>query len=232
MDITGTTALVTGANRGIGRHFALELLERGATRVYATARDVGSIDLPGVEVLRLDVTDPASVAAVAEAAGDVTLLINNAGFASPQPLLTGDVDVMRREMETNHYGTLAMVRAFAPALARNGGGGILNVLSAGSWASGPGAGGYGASKAAAWSLTNNLRLELAAQGTQVTGLYMAATDTDMMAGYDVPKNDPAAVVRAALDGVQAGAFEVIADADTAGAKAALARDPKVLAQPV
>lgn len=226
MDINGSTALVTGANRGIGRHFAAQLLERGAARVYATARDAAAIDLPGVEALQLDVTDPASVAAAAEAAGDITLVVNNAGFSSAQSLLTGDLDVVRREMETNHFGPLQVARAFAPVLARNGGGGMLNVLSALSWASANGAGGYATSKAAAWSLTNHLRLELAEQGTLVTGLYLAATDTDMMAGWDIPKNDPADVVRAALDGLEAGAYEVIADADTARAKAALALDPR------
>jgi NAD(P)-dependent dehydrogenase (short-subunit alcohol dehydrogenase family) len=226
MDINGSIALVTGANRGIGRHFAAQLLERGATKVYATARDASAIDLPGVQALQLDVTDPASVAAAASAAGDVTLVVNNAGYTSSQPLLTGDLDVIRREMETNHFGILSMARAFAPALARNGGGGMLNVLSALSWATANGAGGYAVSKAAAWSLTNHLRLELAEQGTQVTGVYLAATDTDMMAGWDIPKNDPADVARAALDGLQAGEFEVIADADTARAKAALVLDPK------
>jgi NAD(P)-dependent dehydrogenase (short-subunit alcohol dehydrogenase family) len=229
MDITGSTALVTGAGRGLGRHFAQQLLERGATRVYATARDPSSVDLPGVDVLRLDVTDPASVAAAASAAGDVTLLVNNGGVSLPQPLLTGDLDLIRREMETNHFGTLATVRAFAPALARNGGGAVLNVLSALSWATYQGAGGYATSKAAAWSLTNHLRLELAEQGTQLTGLYLASTDTDMMAGIDVPKNDPADVVRTALDGLEAGEWEVIADADTAGAKAGLSLDPRVVA---
>ncbi|MDO9410824.1 SDR family oxidoreductase [Patulibacter sp.] len=225
MDITGTTALVTGANRGLGRHFASQLLERGARRVYAAARDPSTIDLPGVVAVALDVTDPASVAAAAALAGDTTLLVNNAGISQPQPLLSGDLEVMRREMETNHFGILATLRAFAPILAANGGGGVLNVLSAMSWGASPGVSGYGASKAAAWSLTNHARLELAAQGTQVTGLYLALTDTDMTAGFDAPKNDPADVVRAALDGLAAGAAEVVADEDTARVKAELSRDP-------
>lgn len=225
MDIQGTTALVTGANRGLGRHFAEQLMERGAVRVYAAARDPSTIDLPGVVKVAVDVTDPASVAAVAALAQDVSLVVNNAGISVSQPLLAGDLDVMRREMETNHFGMLHMIRAFAPVLAANGGGGLLNVLSAMSWGASPGISGYGASKAAAWSLTNHARIELAGQGTQVTGLYLALTDTAMTAAYDAPKNDPADVVRLALDGVQAEASEVIADDDTARAKAELAHDP-------
>jgi len=231
MDITGSTALVTGANRGLGRHFAQQLLDRGAARVYATARDPSSVDLPGVEVLQLDVTDPDSVAAAARAASDVTLLVNNAGISLYQDLVAGDLELIRREMETNLFGTLAMVRAFAPVLAAGGGGAILNVLSRVSWTPFPGVGGYAASKAAAWSLTGSVRLELAAQGTLVTGLVLSSTDTDMMAGWDIPKNDPADVVRQALDGIQAGELEVVADAESAESKAALSRDPRDVVLP-
>jgi NAD(P)-dependent dehydrogenase (short-subunit alcohol dehydrogenase family) len=226
MDLTGSTALVTGANRGLGRHFAQQLLERGAARVYATARDPRRIDLPGVEVLQLDITDPGSVAAAARAAADVDVVINNAGVSTYQDLVTGDLDGIRLEMDTHFFGTLAMVRAFAPVLAANGGGAILNVLSRMSWLSLAGANAYAAAKAAQWSLTNGVRLELAGQGTLVTGVVLSATDTDMMAGWDIAKNDPADVVRAALDGVEAGALEVIADADSAASKAALATDPR------
>jgi NAD(P)-dependent dehydrogenase (short-subunit alcohol dehydrogenase family) len=227
MEITGSTALVTGANRGLGRHFAQQLLERGAARVYATARNPASVDLPGVEVLALDITDPASVAAAAAAARDVTLVVNNAGISAYQDLVTGDLDQIRLEMDTHFFGTLSVVRAFAPILGANGGGAILNVLSAMSWVSYVGATSYSAAKAAQWSLTNGIRLELAAQGTLVTGVALAATDTDMMAGWDIPKNDPADVVRAALDGIAADRLEVIADADSARAKANLAADPSV-----
>jgi len=227
MNISGSTALVTGTSRGIGRHFVQQLQERGARKVYATARDAASIDLPGVEILQLDITDPASVAAAAAAAPDVTLLINNAGVTTGQNLVTGDLDKIRLEMDTHFYGTLAMVRAFAPSLAAGGGGGaILNVLSRLSWLSYVGANAYSASKAAEWSLTNGIRLELAEQGTLVTGLLLSSTDTDMMAGWDIPKNDPADVVRAALDGIEAGQLEVLADAETVEAKAALSRDPR------
>jgi NAD(P)-dependent dehydrogenase (short-subunit alcohol dehydrogenase family) len=228
MNLSGSTALITGANRGIGRHFAEQLLERGADKVYATARDPRKIDLPGVEALRLDVTDPASIAAAAAVATDVTIVVNNAGVSTGANLVTGDLDQIRLELDTNFYGTLAVVRAFAPVLAANGGGAILNVLSRLSWLSVDGANAYAASKAAAWSLTNGIRLELAGQGTEVTGLFLSATDTDMMAGWDIEKNDPDEVVRAALDGLAAGRLEVIADADTAAVKAALSADPTVL----
>lgn len=225
MQIDGSVALVTGANRGIGRHFAQHLLERGAKKVYATARNPSTIDIPGAEVLRLDITDPASAVAAAAAAPDVNLLINNAGSNTFQDLVTGDLDRIRLEMDTHFFGTLHMVRAFAPVLATHGGGAILNVLSVLSWSSYVGANAYATAKAAEWSLTNGVRLELADQGTQVTGLVLASTDTDMMAGFDVPKNDPADVVRAALDGIEAGRAEVLADEASVAARAALAVGP-------
>ena len=228
MKIADSVALVTGANRGIGRHFTRQLLERGASKVYATARTPELIDVPGVEVLRLDITDPASVAAAAAAAGDTTLLVNNAGVSTYQNLVTGDIGKIRLEMETHYFGTLNVVRAFAPALARNGGGSIVNVMSVLSWLSYDGANAYSAAKAAEWSLTNGIRLELAGQGTTVTGLYLAGTDTDMMAGIDVEKNDPADVVRTALDGLEAGDLEILADENTIRIKAALSADLSVL----
>ncbi|GAA3243403.1 SDR family oxidoreductase [Dactylosporangium siamense] len=221
MEINGSVALVTGANRGLGRHFALELLNRGAAAVYATARDPRGVDLPGARVLRLDITDPGSVAAAADAAQDVNLLVNNAGVATYTNLLDGDLRQIRLEMETHYFGTLQVVRAFAPVLARNGGGAILNVLSLLSWANYDGANAYSAAKAAQWSLTNGIRLELARQGTAVTGVHLGAADTDMMAGFDVPKLDPASVAATALDGVAAGQREVLVDDASRAAKAAL-----------
>ncbi|SCF16717.1 Short-chain dehydrogenase [Micromonospora coriariae] len=225
MRISDSIALVTGANRGIGRHFAQQLLERGAAKVYATARNPEQIDMPGVEKLRLDITDPQSVEEAVRAASDVTLLINNAGISTSTNLVTGDLSKIRSEMDTHFYGTLAMVRGFAPVLGRNGGGGILNVLSALSWFAYDGANAYGAAKAAEWSLTNGIRLELAGQGTLVTGLHLGTADTDMTADYDGDKMDPADVVRAALDGIEAGKLEVIADEWSAHVKASLAGDP-------
>jgi len=225
MKISGSVALVTGANRGIGRQFVLELLARGAAKVYATARNPELVDIPGVEVLALDITDPAAVAAAAARAGDVDLLINNAGVSTYTNLVTGDLDKIRLELDTHFWGTLNVIRAFAPAL---GGGAILNVLSRLSWISYDGATAYSVAKAAEWSLTNGVRLELAAQGTLVTGLLLGAADTDMMAGFDIEKTDPAVIARRALDGIEAGALEVVADEATAQVKAALAGDPRLL----
>ncbi|CAQ01082.1 SDR family oxidoreductase [Clavibacter sepedonicus] len=225
MDIQDQVALVTGANRGIGRTFVEELLERGARKVYATARRPETIDIPGVEVLRLDLTDPASVSAAAEAAQDVTLLVNNAGISTGATLITGDMAEIRREMDTHFYGTLGVIRAFAPVLAANGGGGIVNILSALSWFSTRANGGYAAAKAAEWNMTNAVRLELAAQGTLVQGVHLGAADTDIMAGYDGPMIAPRDVARASLDGVVAGSVEVVVDDWSRMVKDSLVGDP-------
>ena len=208
MQIEGTTALVTGANRGLGRCFAVELIARGAT-VYAGARDPGAVDVPGATPLALDITDPASVAAAADAAGDVRLLINNAGSSTGASLLAGPMADIELEMRTHYFGTLAMARAFAPQLA--GGGAMLNVLSVLSWLSSGRIGAYCAAKSAEWSLTNALRLELAGQGTQVSALHVGYMDTDMARGASGAKRDPAEVARLALDAVAAGAVEIVAD---------------------
>ncbi len=210
MNINGSTAFVTGANRGLGRHLAGELLARGAT-VYAGARNPDTIDLPGVKGVRIDVTDPASVAAAAEAAGDVTLLINNAGSSTGAGLLDGDPDRIRLEMDTHFFGTLSAVRAFAPTIAGNGGGSILNILSALSWFSLPAIGAYCAAKSAEWSLTNTLRVELAPRNIRVAGLHVGFMDTDMAASVTAPKADPAAIAALALDGLEAGSYEIVAD---------------------
>ncbi|MFI7674456.1 SDR family oxidoreductase [Actinophytocola sp. NPDC049390] len=223
MKINDSVALVTGANRGLGRHFAEQLLRRGA-KVYATARRPELVDLPGVTVLSLDVTDQDSIAAAAASAPDVNLLVNNAGSNTYQNLVAGDRDRIRLDMDTHYFGTLDVVRAFAPMLATNGGGAILNVLSALTWYAVDGAGSYSAAKSAQWGLTNSVRLELAAQGTAVTGLHLSSTDTDMVAAFDIPKSDPAKIVAIALDGVEAGLHEILADSDTEAVKAALAGD--------
>jgi len=226
MEIAGSVALVTGSNRGIGRRFALQLLERGAAKVYATARRPELVDVPGVEVLPLDITDEASVAAAAAAATDVTLLVNNAGIATQGSLVSGDLTDARREMDTHFWGTLAMVRAFAPVIEGNGGGGIVNVLSALSWFAHPGSGGYASAKAAEWNMTNSVRLELAGRGISVQGLHLGAADTDIMAGYEGPMIDPAEVARASLDGVERDAAEVVVDDWSALVKASLAHAPE------
>lgn len=228
MNYSDHTALVTGANRGIGRHFVAELLERGVRKVYATARQPELLDIPGVEVLRLDLLDRASVVEAARVATDVTLLVNNAGIGTAAPLVTGDLAEAHRHMDTHFWGTLDVVRAFAPVLGANGGGSIVNVLSALSWFVSPGNGAYAASKAAEWSLTNAVRLDLASQGTFVQGVHLGAADTDMMSGYDGPKTDPRDVARASLDWLAAGRFEVLVDDTAAMVKASLSGDPAEL----
>ena len=215
MKIENAVVLVTGANRGIGLAFARELLARGARKVYAGARDPASVTLPGVQPLRLDVTKPEDVAAAAALASDVTLVINNAGIAQPGGFLAADSEeIARRIFETNFFAVLRVSKAFAPILKANGGGALLNVLSVASWVNGGELAAYSASKSAAWSLTNALRTELSAQKTQVLGLHMAYVDTDLTRGFDVPKSSAEDIVARALDGLEAGLDEVLADALT------------------
>lgn len=224
MQISGAVALVTGANRGLGREFARQLVERGAT-VYATARRPESIDLEGVVALPLDITDADQVAAAAARAGDTTLLVNNAGISTGADLVTGDLELAHREMDTHFWGTASMLRAFAPVLGRNGGGAAVNVLSALSWFSTRGAGAYHAAKAAEWALTNSARLELAEQGTLVTAVHLGAADTDITRGWDGPKVSPHAVVDAVLAGVESDATEVLVDPWSEFVKTALTDQP-------
>jgi NAD(P)-dependent dehydrogenase (short-subunit alcohol dehydrogenase family) len=221
MDIATSTVLVTGANRGFGRALAAELLGRGAT-VYAGARNPDQVDLPGAKPIALDITDAASVAAAAQATGDVTVLINNAGSATGADLLAAGLDDIRLEMDTHYFGTLSVVRAFAPQIAANGGGAILNILSGLSWVSFPEVGAYCAAKSAEWSLTNSLRQQLADRGIRVAGLHVGYMDTDMTATVAAEKSDPADIARIAVDGIAAGAYEILADNASRQAQAALA----------
>ncbi|MFF0079313.1 SDR family oxidoreductase [Streptomyces canus] len=221
MDLSTNTALVTGANRGLGRALAAELLSRGAT-VYAGARDPDQVDLPGAKPIALDITDPASVTAAAKATGDVTILVNNAGSSTGAALLTADLDDIRLEMDTHYLGTLSVVRAFAPQIAANGGGSILNILSVLSWFSLPQSGAYCAAKSAEWSLTNALRVQLADRGIRVAGLHVGYMDTDMVRAVDAAKSNPADIARIAVDGIAAGAYEILADESSRQAQAALA----------
>ena len=210
MNIARSTALVTGANRGLGRHLARELLSRGAT-VYAGARNPDAVDVPGAKAVALDITDPASVASAVEVAGDVTLLINNAGSSTVTDLLNGDEARIRFEMETNFFGTLSVIRAFAPEISTNGGGSILNILSVLSWVSFPRSGAYCAAKSAEWSMTNALRVQLAEQNVRVAGLHVGYMDTDMTAAITAPKSNPADIAKIAIDGVEQDLFEIVAD---------------------
>ncbi|MFB4282844.1 MULTISPECIES: SDR family oxidoreductase [unclassified Nonomuraea] len=218
MKISGSTALVTGANRGLGAVFARALLERGARTVYAAARNPDTVTDPDLTPIALDITDPAAVTAAAGRCTDVDLLINNAGVLLPYG---PGQESARAEMEVNYFGTLAMSDAFAPVLARNGGGALVNVLSVLSWVTFPHLRTYSAAKAAAWSLTNALRVELREQGTHVLGVHAGYIDTDMAAGVTDPKVSPAEVVAQALDGLEQGAYEVLADGVSQNVKAAL-----------
>ena len=219
--IAHQTALVTGASRGLGREFVRQLLERGVDKVYATARDVSTIDAtdPRVVALQLDVTDGESIARAAEVASDVTVLINNAGIATQGSILDVDQTELRREFETNFFGPLRLTGAFAEQLVAKGGGAVLDVHSALSWISFGGT--YETTKAAFWSATNALRLTLAPRGVQVVGLHVGYVDTDMTAGIEAPKSSPADVVSAALDGLENGEHEVLADDVSRQVKAGL-----------
>jgi NAD(P)-dependent dehydrogenase (short-subunit alcohol dehydrogenase family) len=221
MDIQNSVAVVTGANRGLGRQFAAQLAARGA-RVYAGARNPASIDLPGVVPLQIDITDPASVAAAAAVASDATLLVNNAGIDTFTDLLDGDLDKIRLDMETAYFGTLQATRAFAPVIEANGGGAVLNVLSVLSWVHVAPHEAYSAGKAASWAMTNALRLRLAPKGITTTALHVGYMDTDMAANATLPKSDPAVVAALALDGIEAGAHEVLADELSRNVQAGLA----------
>lgn len=210
MDIRGKVVLVTGANRGLGAAFVSALLEAGAAKVYAGARDVASVNIPGSTPITLDITDTASVQRAAEQCSDVSVLINNAGALKRGALLDADsVENLQHHFDVNTLGTLRVTRAFAPVLAKQGGGALINIISVLSWLSSPGAGGYSASKSAQWGLTNGLRSELREQQTLVIGVHPAYIDTDMTAGIEAPKSTPQEVVALTLQGLSEGREEVV-----------------------
>jgi len=234
MQIKDSVALVTGANRGIGAQFVAQLLARGAGRIYATARRPETLESlvaaapDRIVALRLDVTDVDQVAAAARTATDVNLLVNNAGVLAFGGPLDGDLELAERDMAVNYLGTLKATRGFAPLIEANGGGAIVNVLTIVGFAPMAALGGYCASKAAAHCLTQALRGQLAGKGITVHGVYPAGVDTDMLAGVDFPKAAPADVVRAALDGVEAGDEEILPDPISAEAYKLYLADPKAL----
>ncbi|MBA8817028.1 NAD(P)-dependent dehydrogenase (short-subunit alcohol dehydrogenase family) [Microbacterium halimionae] len=231
MNIEKSVALVTGANRGIGRSFVEELLVRGVSKVYATARHPETIrvDDPRVVPLRLDLLDQDSIAEAAKVASDVTLLINNAGITTGADLLTAPFDDIRTDLETHLFGTLRVTRALLPALRHQNEAVIVNVLSVLSWvATAAGSGSYSVAKAAEWNMSNGIRVELAGQNILVQGVHLGGADTDMMAGVEGPKIDPADVARASLDGVEASMIEVLVDDPARFVKAALGGDPSRL----
>jgi len=215
------TALVTGANRGLGRQFAAELVARGA-KVYAAARRPESVDLPGVVPIQLDITDVESVRHAATIAEDVTLLVNNAGISTRATLLDGPIDDIRAEMDTHYFGTLNVTREFVPVIERNGGGAVLNVLSVLAWAHPPSSGAYAAAKAASWAMTDALRTELAPRGIHVAALHVGYMDTDMVSYIPAEqKIDPAQVAAQAITGVLNGENEILADELSRKVKAGL-----------
>jgi NAD(P)-dependent dehydrogenase (short-subunit alcohol dehydrogenase family) len=228
MKIANATVLITGANRGIGLAFAKAFLERGARKVYAAARDPSRISLSGVTPVRLDVNAPADIEAAAQLANDVTIVVNNAGIANFGSFLADDAEaVLRSHLETNVMGVLRVSRAFAPVLARNGGGALVNVASVASWISSPVLASYAVSKSALWSLSNGLRNDLRAQGTQVLSLHLGFVDTDLTQGIEMPKSTPEAIMARALDALEAGAHEVLADDLTRQVKGGLSAEPAV-----
>jgi NAD(P)-dependent dehydrogenase (short-subunit alcohol dehydrogenase family) len=229
MQIEGAVVLVTGANRGLGKAFARALVEAGAAKVYAGARDPSTVTDPDVVPVQLDVTDHARVEALARELGDVSIVINNAGAAQGARAVGGDdLAAHRGEFEVNYFGTLAVARAFAPVLKRNGGGALVNMLSALSVVSFPQFGNYSASKAAAWSLTNALRTQLRAQGTQVVAVHAGFIDTDMAASVTSPKIAPEEVARQSVEALRTGAEEVLADDVSKSVKAAVPNDLQAL----
>jgi NAD(P)-dependent dehydrogenase (short-subunit alcohol dehydrogenase family) len=233
MKLDNAVVLVTGANRGLGQEFARQALALGARKVYAGARDPSKVTLPGVVPIRLDVNDPVQVAAAAATASDVTLVVNNAGIATTVGLLGEDsADALRRMLETNVFGMLRTSQAFAPVLANNGGGALLNVLSVASWITMPRLAAYAVTKSAAWSVTNGLRNELRGQGTQVLGLHVGFIDTDLARDIDLPKLAPDFVVERAYAALEKGDSEVLVDELSQNVKRGLAADPGIYLEEV
>ncbi len=214
MDIVDKTALVTGANRGLGRALVAALLAQGARRVYASARDPESLaqtlafDPARVIPIRIDITEPSSIAAAARTASDVQLLVNNAGvldYANPLDVTGHIID---RNMATNLHGTLAMSRAFTPVIEAAGGGGVVNILSFLCFVSAPIFSAYNASKAASWSMAMSLRPYLAARGIAVVNVFPTTIDTDMVAALDKAKDTPADVANDIVKGIMSGQEDV------------------------
>jgi NAD(P)-dependent dehydrogenase (short-subunit alcohol dehydrogenase family) len=216
MQIRGSIALVSGANRGIGRALVEALLDQGARRVYATGRDLATLDgvvaldRARVRPLKLDVTNPGDARAAAGAAGDVNLLINNAGVATAAGAADTSVDMIRETMETNFFGLVNVTNAFLPTL-REHHGAIVNILTIVALASSPILAAYTASKAAGWSLTQSLRADLARHGITVHGVFPGAVDTDMIRSFTLPKTPAIDVARAVLDGIEAGTEDIFPD---------------------
>jgi NAD(P)-dependent dehydrogenase (short-subunit alcohol dehydrogenase family) len=233
MQIKDSVALVTGANRGIGRAFVEALLERGASRIYAAARDLASLDAvvrldpKRIRALKLDVTSAEDARAAAAQAKDLTLLINNAGVLASGSLTDIPVDAVRGNMETNFFGLLNVITAFVPVLERSEGS-IVNILTLLSLASMPGVAAYNASKAAGWSLTQSFRADLAKRGIRVHGVFPGLVDTEMARSWEMPKTPAIDVARATLAGVDANEEDIYPDAMSQQVYAAWREDHKAV----
>jgi len=240
MKITDSSAFVTGSNRGIGQAFIIALLNQGAKKVYAGMRDATAFQnilakLPEehrarLEPVTLDITNEEQIQSAVAQAGDVTLLINNAGIANYSGLISADnLDSARQEMEVNYFGTLRMIRAFAPILKKNGGA-IANILSVASLGSFPVLGSYSASKAALHSLTQGIRAELAAQGTQVFGVFPGPIDTDMAKNFEMEKSPPNVIAEGTLQAIEQGVEDIFIDQMAVQFEKDYWSDPKSLEQ--
>jgi NAD(P)-dependent dehydrogenase (short-subunit alcohol dehydrogenase family) len=216
--LDGAVVLVTGANGGLGREWVAQAINRGAEKVYATDISLAEWDSERIVPLRLDVTDQDSIEQAAKRAADTTVLINNAGIPLRDPITTVDSTLLRRAFDVDFFGQVSVTQQFAPLLGGNGGGAIVNVISAQSWIAV--AGGYSVAKSALWATTNAFRVELHPQGTQVLALHMGYVDTPMTAMFDIPKISPFEVVQIAFDGLEDGAEEVLVDEVSRQVKAA------------
>ena len=236
LKIRDSIAVVTGANRGIGLAFVRELLDRGVGRVYAAGRETAALDavmaLDRIRVvpLQLDLLDPKQIVEAASRTGAVSLLINNAGVAAFGSILNGSPELVERDMRTNYFGTLNVIRAFSPKIEEAGGGAIVNLLSVVSLANMPALGGYSASKAASWSMTQAVRAELAKKNIRVHAVFPGPVDTDMTKGIDLPKTAPKDIVRAVLDGVEAGQDDITPDSMSREVHGAWLKNPKGIEQ--
>lgn len=233
MKTQDSVVFISGASRGLGLAFAHEALERGAKKVYAGVRSPTEAKTPGIVQVKLDVTDPASIAAAVTQCGDTTVLVNNAGIArfTSSTLDPATIDIAREVFETNYYGMILVSQAFAPILAKNGGGAVINVLSEATWYARPMLAAYSASKSAAWSFTNALRIDLRHQKTLVLGLHVSFIDTDMTKGFEMKKINPRQVAEAALTGIEDNKEEVLVDDFTREVKRSLGNEQPMYLNP-